>query len=264
MRKENHSLFFLSAVSDAAGTLTNDEYRHAFRALRIAPDGALYATDGKGNIYKCKLAPRSGETGEVDIVETARQPPFLPPVRVFIGLPEREPFEAALAALSALGAAAIIPVIGRYCQEQWWRPWEKRGERLRRIMIAGIKQAHNPWLPDLRAPQPLDEALSTLGAEPALRPLRLVADCDADALTAVLRRTEGIDRVDCFIGPPGGFSPDELDLLRPEIFKRVGLSPFRLRTELAAIVSCAQIMQHFTETSGRRIYLISNSSDRQK
>jgi 16S rRNA (uracil1498-N3)-methyltransferase len=249
MHKENHSFFFLAAVSGTTGLLTNDEYRHACRALRIGPDAALDGTDGNGNIYKCTLTPRSGESGEVDIAETVRQPAITPAVRIYVGLPDREPFEEGLTGLCALGATQIVPMVCRYCQEQWWRPWEKRIERLQRKMIAGIKQAHNPWLPDLREPRPFTEALRALGAEKGPGPLRIVADPEGGALAGAIGESSRIDCIACFIGPPGGFSPEELDLLASENFKRVKLARFRLRTELAAIASCAQIMQHFIRST---------------
>jgi 16S rRNA (uracil1498-N3)-methyltransferase len=247
MHKENHSFFFLSAVSEKKGLLTEDEHRHACRALRMAPNAALYGTDGKGNIYKCMLTPRSEESGEIDIVETFRQEPTSPVLRMFIGLPDREPFEEALPGLCALGASEIVPIVCRYCQEQWWRPWEKRIERLRRKMIASIKQAHNPWLPDLREPRPFSDALRLLDAQNARKSLRVVADPGGSAISSVIGEIGRTDHIDCFIGPPGGFSPEELGRLSSENFNRVGLSRFRLRTELAAVASCAQIMQCFLE-----------------
>jgi 16S rRNA (uracil1498-N3)-methyltransferase len=251
MHKENHSFFFLSAVSGTTGILTKEEYRHACRALRINPNAAFYGTDGNGNIYKCKLTGESMEHGEVDIIETFPQPTLSPAVGIYIGLPDREPFEEALTGLSALGASAIIPMVCRYCQEPWWRPWEKHLDRLRRKMIAAVKQAHNPRLPDLYEPQPLAETLFTLGSRVKSPSVRIVADPDGVTAVSVVGGATTIDRIDCFIGPPGGFSPDELDRLSSEGFSKVNLSRYRLRTELAAIVLCAEIMQHFLETNPR-------------
>jgi 16S rRNA (uracil1498-N3)-methyltransferase len=193
------------------------------------------------------LTPRSGDSGEIDIVEILRQPTPSPFLRMFVGLPDREPFEEALPGLCALGAAEIVPLVCKYCQEQWWRPWEKRLERLRRKMIAGIKQAQNPWLPHLREPRPFSEALHELEGQSTGKPFGIVADPGGAALAPLLRTAGPIDRIDCFIGPPGGFSPEELAHFSSWNIQRVTLSRFRLRTELAAIASCAQIMQHFLE-----------------
>jgi len=245
MHKENHAFFFLSAISGSTAILTDDENRHAFRALRFVPGSAVYGTDGNGNIYKCMLTERTRASGEVDIVETVRLSPNFPPVHLHIGLPDRDQFEEALTGLSALGAATIIPVVCSYCQEPWWQQWEKRHERLRRKMIAAIKQAQNPWLPDVIRPQSFAETISMFDTQGAPGSVRIVADWHGAGLATVMQKVKQIEHVDCFIGPPGGFSPQELSQLFSINFNRIRLARYRLRTELASVVLCAQIMQHF-------------------
>jgi 16S rRNA (uracil1498-N3)-methyltransferase len=244
MNKEEHALFFISPVSERQAILTKEEYRHACSVLRVGSDSAVQGTDGRGNLYKCKLGARSRERGEVDIVETVAHAPLAPAALLYIGLPEKEVFEEALTGLAALGAAKIVPLVCCHCQKPWWNEWGKRLERLQRKMIAGIKQAHNPWLPELHAPQPFSEALDMLGRETGEQTARLVADPGGTAVEEALRGNNAAGRIDCFIGPPGGFSPKELERLSAERFRLVKIAPYRLRTELAAIVLCAEIMQH--------------------
>jgi 16S rRNA (uracil1498-N3)-methyltransferase len=252
MHKENHSFFFISDVSPTTAILTKEEYRHACSALRIRSDAAVYGTDGLGNIYKCKLTEKSRQTGEVEIVETAAHKPLSPAVHVYIGLPDREGFEDALIGLTALGAARIVPLTCRYCQETWWEPWENRLERLQRKMIAAVKQSHNPWLPALHKPQPFLPAIQMACSQAGDRAaIPIAADADGAPLETAFTGAKQVDRVDCFIGPPGGFSPDELEYFSLKNIPLVKIAHYRLRTELAAIVSCAGIMQHFISMTDR-------------
>jgi 16S rRNA (uracil1498-N3)-methyltransferase len=248
MHKEQHAFFFVNSVAAGRAILTKDEYRHACLALRMAGDSALYATDGGGNIYKCKLGARVPEGCEVEISETRREPAPHPCVRVYVGLPEKEAFEEALTGLTALGAEKIAPVVCGFCQGRWWDPWEERSERLQRKMIAAVKQAHNPWLPELLAPLPFTEALrrSCVGAEG--RVVRLAADPGGETMAAAVNRPGLVERVDCFIGPPGGFSPEELQQFSANGIRFVRVARHRLRTELAAIVTCSSIMQQYMGT----------------
>ena len=245
MHKENHDLFYISSLLGRRAILTKEEYRHACRALRKGDDSVVHGTDGNGNIYKCKLAAQRRENGEVDIIETIRQEVLFPPVHLYIGLPEKEAFEEALVGLAALGAARIVPMVCDYCQKRWWNPWEERLERLRRKMISGIKQAHNPWLPDLRAPRPFPDAFKMIDEGMGEHSVRIIADPGGSALAKSLQETKPIERVDCFIGPPGGFSPVELKRFSAEGFRFVKVAHYRLRTELATIVLCAEIRQRF-------------------
>ncbi len=245
MHKENHALFFISPVSGNKAVLTKEEYRHACLSLRMGNDSAVYATDGNGSIYKCRLAEEVREGGEVEIVEIIRHKALFPAVHLYIGLPDREAFEESLTGLAALGASRIVPVVCGYCQGPWWNSWEKRLERMQRKMIAGIKQAHNPWLPDLNAPLPFHEAyaLSLGGANG--RVIRSVADPDGTGLEIAFQGAAQIERIDCFIGPPGGFSPGERERFSEGRCTLLKVGHYRLRTELAALVACSGIMQRF-------------------
>jgi 16S rRNA (uracil1498-N3)-methyltransferase len=245
MSRETHSLFFVSSVSANRAFFSPEEYRHAHAALRIDKEAILFATDGKGSIYTCKFTGQSRETGEVEIIDARRQEAAQGVVDLYIGLPDREAFEEALTCLSALGAARIVPVVCSYCQDAWWRPWEKRIERLQRKMIAGIKQARNPWMPDLCSPQPFIKALQAVCVADNAEKWHCVADAGGIGLQIALPETHRLSRVTCFIGPPGGFSPEEMNRFSIEGLPLIKIAHYRLRTELAAIVFCAEIMQRW-------------------
>jgi 16S rRNA (uracil1498-N3)-methyltransferase len=251
MYKEQHAFFFISDVSGDKAFITKDEYRHACGVLRLSGDATLFGTDGRGNVYKCKLTAKSRETGEADIIDVCPQAPVFPPVHLYIGIPDREAFEEALTGLAALGAARIVPLICRYCQGKWWNSWGNRLERLRRKLISGIKQAHNPWLPDLLAPLPFDDAVQTVCQTSVDCSFRCVADVGGIAVARGLLGQNTVDHIACFIGPPGGFSPEELKRFPLEGFAFVKVAPYRLRTELAATVLCAEILQCWSPTNRR-------------
>jgi RsmE family RNA methyltransferase len=98
---------------------------------------------------------------------------------------------------------------------------------------------------DLRAPQRLPEAFKMIDEGRGKRSVRILADPGGSAVAKFLQATNPIERVDCFIGPPGGFSPDELKRFSTEGFQFVKVAQYRLRTELAAIVLCAEVRQNF-------------------
>ncbi len=239
MSKEDHSLFFVSIVSRGRALLTKEEYRHARLVLRMGENAFIHGTDGRGNIYKCRLSERSDENGGIDIIETFPQKAPKSAVRFFIGLPDRGAFEEAVVGLSAVGASSILPLICDYCQKPWWNPWDKHIERLRRKMISGIKQAHNPWLPELGQPQRLSEAIQTAREKNATC---LVADAGGETISSVLSGNTTPEQIFCFIGPPGGFSPEEKSLFDVEGYTKMTLGRYRLRTELAAIVLCVILL----------------------
>jgi RsmE family RNA methyltransferase len=100
-------------------------------------------------------------------------------------------------------------------------------------MIAGIKQSQNVWLPTLAKPTPLSESLAAAQGCPLL-----VADQNGLPLSSAVDAVRGASFASCFVGPPGGFSPDESAQILSAKAHHVALSENRLRTELAAVLLC--------------------------
>ena len=241
MEKHEHSLFFVDSATEGKVLFSREELHQALGALRIEAQALLQCTDGLGGLYTCVQTSETAASGEALIVEAKQCPRVLPSCEVYIGLPQRDAFEEALTHVTALGVARVIPLHCRFSQNTWWNYWNKYAERFRRKMISGIKQSHNPWLPHLAAPQNFVAAVEALGD--VLPHQCLIADAGGQPFGHILSTLAGVDRVACFVGPPGGFSPQELDDLQSRGCTAVNIGPYRLRTELAAVVLCAGVMQ---------------------
>jgi 16S rRNA (uracil1498-N3)-methyltransferase len=173
------------------------------------------------------------------VVKTIPAPALKKNVSVYAGLPAKEAFGELCESLAALGASRIIPLECEYCQDRWWLAWEKHGQRLLKKMIAGIKQAKSAWLPHLSAPQLFAGAQ---GEGAGAGALVLAADESGVPFIDVIDRIRDAAAVSCFVGPPGGFSPKEIDQLKSAGAVFVSLSQNRLRTEVAALVLCGMII----------------------
>ena len=240
MHSEEHSLFFASPAGPEKILFSPEELHHLRSVLRKDSGKPILATDGKGSLYSCIISPGEPLSGEANIIMAERSRPLAPALDVFIGLPEREGFEESLVHLSAMGIARIIPVICRYCQKEWWENWEKHSDRLNRKMIAGIKQARSPWLPELERPVGFSDLLENrIGRNGKI----IAADSGGIDLQAEARTISAYARISCVVGPPGGLSPEEKANLAACGAAFVSIARNRLRTELAAVVLCANLIQ---------------------
>lgn len=67
------------------------------------------------------------------------------------------------------------------------------------------------------------------------------------SFASVVSKLNKGDRVIICIGPEGGFSTDEVDILKEHHFLPVRLGPRILRTETAALYALASISYHLEE-----------------
>jgi len=251
--------------------LERDEARHARSVLRLDTGDRLCATDGRATIYTCTIETIDARQCVCRIDSRQTAPPPAVPMHFFVGLPRREAFERVLENLVPLGVSSITPMICRHCQGQWWEKKYANSEaRFGRIMISAMKQSLSPFLPALNAPTPFDTALANV------RGGLVFADEHGERIADTAETVGKAGSVSCFVGPPGGFAPVELETLRglahtrgaaghglsaiedaprasPAFSLALRLSPYRLRTELAAAAlasAVAQAIMH--EETGKR------------
>ncbi len=240
--ESDHHLFYSDSFAGGMLALGKDETHHARAALRLDVGERISVTDGKGRVFLCELSAFRGKTAEATILEKKHRPEPTPGITIMIGLPEKKAFESALKALAPLGITSVLPLVCRYCQKQWWEQrWGQYRDRFHKTIAAAAKQALNPHFTRLQAPGTFEEALAETGEERifyAHRNGRKLSECRK------LPHGEE-DRIACIVGPPGGFSPDEIEALDQKEAVPLRLAPCRLRTELAAVVASGCIIQEF-------------------
>lgn len=233
--RESHHLFFAETLDDAMIILDQTETTHATSVLRLQTGESLHLTDGNGVCAAGIVETIGKHSLHVRIVNRTTTIRPVPHVCLFTGIPDRDAFESILLDATALGVARIIPLAAEHCRKPWWNGnWEKHAPRFHQKMVVALKQSGSCFLPQLDPP-----VAAAFAASVAVGTV-LVADPDGVPLVT-LAPLNTAQPVCCFIGPPGGFSENELRLFDERSFTRVRIAHARLRTELAATVLCAQV-----------------------
>ncbi|MFP4679730.1 MAG: RsmE family RNA methyltransferase [Chitinispirillaceae bacterium] len=227
MRKTEHHLFYSQEITDDTVILDQTETRHAVSVLRLKEGQKLQVTDGRGNIYECRYDRSDNRKALCSIRERHSVPGTSPEVTLLVGLPDKDAFETVLEHATALGVYRIVPLEMEHCRKPWWKRWEKFQERFFQKMIVSMKQCLYPYLPLLENPQTL-EAVVRSSCEQIV-----AADQDGEVLE---RDVISEERIAGLVGPPGGYSDKEREVLEDREVRRVRISHHRLRTELAATV----------------------------
>ena len=124
-----------------------------------------------------------------------------------------------------LGATEVVVIATE-------RATRGRNKRWERIAVEAARQAGRGDAPAISGPVPLSEALARSGVRLCLHPNA------EESFLAALRGARPDAPVSVAIGPEGGFSDDEIALLREAGYRIVRLGRFVMRTETA----CAAVL----------------------
>ncbi len=214
-----------SIVVGETVTVTESEDHH-LAVRRAVPAIDVRVLDGKGAIGYGKLGLK-GHTAAVTVErsELAAPPPEM---TLAIGAGDRDRFIGLIEKAVELGATRIIPVETERSRSVANRLRDKHLEKLERRAQEAVKQSGNPWLPGILGPVPLEIFLSG-----DLPDHRWLAD-QGGGVPPVLAPRESLAIA---IGPEGGFTESERATLLDAGFESVGLGPYILRFDTAAVAA---------------------------
>ncbi len=232
---KDHFLFYSRQIDKNKVLLDKYEKHHAVSVLRAAPGDEICVTDGSGSIYGCTVDSVAKDKMSCLIKQQDKTVRTSPCITAAVGLPERAAFEEILQSLTALGVRTIVPLITDHCRKPWWEKWQKCINRFDDKMVVAMKQCLYPYLPDLKSPVLFRDFIAGAAASKLL-----VADQYGVSIKDSLLKTS--ESIHCLIGPPGGFAEQENEVLQNRGIVKVKLASNRLRTELAAVVFCSQVI----------------------
>jgi 16S rRNA (uracil1498-N3)-methyltransferase len=222
--------FFVDEIRQGRAHIEGDDAHHLTRVLRVEP-GQKYEISDNRNVYLAEIETARKNLVSFSILE--RLPTVEPPLRVtlYASLVRFERFEMILEKATELGVETIAPVVAERSEKGLDRAAGKRLPRWQRIVREASEQCRRARLPELLAPQSLEEVLEARG-------LRYLLDEDPAASPILTIHVSG-DEASILVGPEGGWTPRERELLLAKQWTAVSLGPAILKTETAAIAALA-------------------------
>ncbi len=201
------------------------------RVLRLREGEAIVLFDGTGGEVPATLT----QIGKRDVLATtsthvAIEREMQRGVDLYPSLIANDRFDWLVQKATELGVTAIQPTFTERSQ-RIPGDVEKRVEHWRGVAIAACEQCGRNQIPKVNSPITLSDALAAFTDQSLVL---LDAEGSSDVSSATITSSSAV-----FIGPEGGFSPSELDVLRKRCDHRLRLGPTVLRAETAAIASLA-------------------------
>lgn len=227
-------------------SISGDDVKHISKVLRYQEGDKLEVCDCDNNEYICEICRIDKSEVECKIVEKVEiKRESNVKVRLYQGLPKSSKMEIILQKLTESGVYEIVLVnTKRSVVNIDDKKADKKLERWERIIYEAAKQSKRGVIPKLRGVLSFKEALEDMkNNDINISPY----ECEkSQGIKSVLREEgkkaiEGKDEsfVGIFIGPEGGFSEEENDMIKDMGAYSVSLGPRIFRTETASIVSTA-------------------------
>lgn len=230
--------FFVDEKPEGQYFIGGEDGRHIARSLRMRPGEALTLCDGQGTDYACQVISCDGEGALVQVQGSS--PSVSEPgtkVTVCQCLAKGDKMDTVTQKAVELGAWEIWPVESARCVVRLdEKSAGKKTARLQKIAREAAMQSGRVVIPQVRQPASLKTALETAAKEGEIL---FFYERGEESLKAALE-TSG-ERLFVFVGPEGGFAPEEAELAQSLGGKVLTLGPRILRTETAPLAALACI-----------------------
>lgn len=221
-------LFVPQDLSGGAELALDDgQSRYLAAVMRAKAGDELRVFNGRDGEWRALVAQVGKRAVTLQIIDPARPQGQGPDLDLVIALVKRAPLETIVEKAAELGVRRIRPVVTERTNAD-----HTRVDRLRAIATEASEQTGRLDVPEVQEPVKLEKLLAAW--EPARRLLFCDEAGDARPVLEVLAGAGGPWAI--LIGPEGGFSPKEREMLRDLPYATPAtLGPRILRADTAAI-----------------------------
>ena len=238
--------FYVSAdqLAEKEVFISGGDVNHIKNVLRLEVGDWIVACDGNGTDYVSRIQSICSDE-VVASIEKVQPTGTELPVRItlFQGMPKKDKLELIIQKAVELGACEIVPVMSKrtVVKLSEEKKINKRLERWQSIAYAAAKQCDRGIIPTVHKPVSYEEALAMADQldynvipyelQTGMEEARKIVD------QACKQRSLGI-----FIGPEGGFEPEEVERAMTRNIHPMTLGKRILRTETAGMALLSILM----------------------
>lgn len=230
--------FFLPPDHPITNTVTLPE-QHAnqiARVLRMQPSDKIILLNNSGHEWLVQLEQVTKRTVTATVLE--KRPNLAEPsvhLTLYLALLKKDNFELVLQKGTELGVSRFVPLVTRRTIIKEVKP--NRWPRWQRILTEAAEQCGRGLIPELAEVHTVEEALAQKTADLTLIPYTKETTTPLTTHLATNPKTIAL-----FVGPEGGWHPNEIDQAKAANAHPITLGPRILRAETAAILAPALIL----------------------
>ncbi|MCX8128359.1 MAG: 16S rRNA (uracil(1498)-N(3))-methyltransferase [Synergistetes bacterium] len=228
---------FFADLKENFAIVKGEEAYHLSVVLRLKRGDEVELLTSQG-IWIGKVEEISRDEVKVSLISRKEIEPLPFEAILFQGVTKGKRIDWLLQKAAELGCKAFYPMITRYTVVN--DVGDEKLKRWRKISQEVSKQCGRPDVMEVKEPISFDDAIKLSGEIGGLK----IAPClrgEPVPLREILLK-ERNKRILFFIGPEGGFSPQEVLSLMSSGFKTVTLGPYILKSETASLMVLSTLL----------------------
>ena len=223
------------------GEISKEEAKHAKSVLRLNVGEEIEALDGTGRRFLAQITSLTENGGRAELLQELASNESAVHITLYQGIPKAEKLELVTQKLTELGICRLVPVRMRYCVvKQDAKDAEKKAGRLQKISLEAVKQCGRARAMEIAPAMDFAPAIEDMRTQELL--IIPWENAENTHLKDLYREFPNVHRIGIVIGPEGGMAQEEVEKMLAAGGKTATLGSRILRTETAAIVSCAVAM----------------------
>ena len=234
--------FYHSNPLDLNQIIILDEFssHHALRVMRVKVDDFLILFNGDGFEYRGRVSDINKKTINIEILSKEKNNNESPiNINLFQSISSNEKMDMVIQKATELGVSSIQPIFtSRSTVKLSLDRIKKRLIHWRQVSISACGQSGRSKIPTIKSPIGFDRFVEGI----TTNSLNLLLHPDNSKESSNLPNKYSGD-INIFVGPEGGFSQDEVLLLKKQNCINIQLGSRILRTETAPLAIIA-ILQY--------------------
>ncbi len=221
-------------------TIEGDDAAHISRVLRLSDGDEITVCDSDGFDSVCSLTSVSPSKAVAQILsrtQSLNEPQIK--VSIYQGVPKGDKLDTVVQKCTELGAVKIVPFDAKRSVAKI-KDAEKKRERMQKIAYEASKQSKRAFVPEVVPVMNFKDAVQAAKDDDLL--IIAYEEEKSQSIKEVLRKNKSAKTISIFIGPEGGFSPEEIEFAKANGFESVLMGPRILRTETAPLAALTAVM----------------------
>jgi 16S rRNA (uracil1498-N3)-methyltransferase len=229
-----HNIFYIApeAIRGSTAIIQGPEFNHIKKVLRKEIGQPIFLTDGQGHRYTAEICGTEKSLMKARVLQTEQMPKRCR-VDITVGFAMVKGLrnDVIIEKGTELGVSRFLVFLSRYSVIK--HVSEQRIIRFKKIAVSAMVQSQQYYLPEVIYMPSMKDLFPAGSGYDSM----LVADPGGDADVP-----KDAQKILLLIGPEGGFTESERDLLVEQGARLWSLGPTRLRSETAALVAITKIL----------------------